>query len=222
MSLLKKEVLAVLKGLRKGLEYGSKVRFVHTLVMTLLFKDIHLKKLPALLKAILGMALEHGINLGSFVLAYKTGYKLLDYLSGPRSLNHFISGLLFGTLIFGKKTGVNNQIVLYLLSRVIIGLATLLYQQITAASIWKCALIEKGYGYYLLSAVCWGTVMWLFEKDKALLQPSLSHSMEFLYKESDKVNKLTDLIPYYPKGKTKTRRDSKHEMKEVGREEKEK
>lgn len=56
MSLLKKEALAVLKGFRNGLEYGSKVRFVHTLVMTLLFKDIHLKKIPALLKAIVTMA----------------------------------------------------------------------------------------------------------------------------------------------------------------------
>ena len=130
MSLIRKEVEAVLKGLRNGLEYGSKVRFVHTLVMTLLFKDIHLKHLPTLLKTILTMALEHGFNLGLFILAYKTGYKTLNHLTKPSSLNHFLSGLLFGTLIFGKKTGVNNQIVLYLLSRVMIGLATLAYTKL--------------------------------------------------------------------------------------------
>ena len=130
MSLLRKEVEAVLKGMRNGLEYGSKVRFVHTLVMTLLFKDIHLKHLPTLLKTIVTMALEHGLNLGIFVLAYKTGYKTLNHLTKPSSLNHFLSGLLFGTLIFGKKTGVNNQIVLYLLSRVMIGLATLAYAKL--------------------------------------------------------------------------------------------
>lgn len=130
MSPLKKEVLAVLKGFRNGLEYGSKVRFVHTLVMTLLFKDIHLKRVPALLKAILAMAAEHGVNLGLFVLAYKSGYKILDFVAGTRSLNHFLSGLLFGTLIFGKKTGVNNQIVLYLFSRVLIGLGTLFYDNL--------------------------------------------------------------------------------------------
>lgn len=57
MSLLGREVQAVLKGVRNGVEYGTKVRFVHTLVMTLLFKDVHIAKLPALLKAILAMAL---------------------------------------------------------------------------------------------------------------------------------------------------------------------
>lgn len=155
---------------------------MHTLVMTLLFKDIHLKKLPALLKAIMAMAAEHGVNLGLFVLAYKSGYKILDYLSGPSSLNHFISGLLFGTLIFGKKTGVNNQIVLYLFSRVLIGLATLLYNYLRQLGISDSQFLQRGYGYYLLSAVCWGTVMWLFEKDKSVLQASLSHSMDFLYK----------------------------------------
>ena len=76
------------------------------------------------------MAIEHGLNLGLFVLAYKTSYKLLNNLIRPSSFNHFISGLLFGTLIFGKKTGVNNQIVLYLFSRVIIGLGTVLYKVI--------------------------------------------------------------------------------------------
>jgi len=54
--------------------------------------------------------------------------------------------------------------------------------------------------------------MWLFEKEKTILQPSLWHSMDFLYKESDTIDKMTDLIPYYPKDKAKkkfaTRRSS--------------
>ena len=83
--------------------------------------------LPLLLKGIFSMATEHGINLGLFVATYKTGYKCLNQLLGTSSANHFVSGLIFGTLIFGKKSGVNTQIVLYLLSRVAIGLATLFY-----------------------------------------------------------------------------------------------
>jgi hypothetical protein len=51
----------------------------------------------------------------------------------------------------------------------------------------KIEFIEKNYGYYLLAAVCWGVVMYMFEKDKNTLQPSLKSSMEFLYKESDNV-----------------------------------
>jgi peroxisomal membrane protein 4 len=46
----------------------------------------------------------------------------------------------------------------------------------------KINFIEQGYGYYLLAAFCWGIVMWLFEKDKTTLQPSLRSSMEYLYK----------------------------------------
>jgi peroxisomal membrane protein 4 len=98
--------------------------------MTLLFRDITIKQAPTLFKNICSMALEHGKNLGLFVLSYKAGYKLLNHLIKPSSFNHFLSGLIFGTLIFGKKSGVNHQIVLYLFSRVIIGLATLLYRKL--------------------------------------------------------------------------------------------
>lgn len=48
--------------------------------MTLLFKEITLQKTPTLLKNITSMAFEHGKNLGLFVLSYKAGYKLLNYL----------------------------------------------------------------------------------------------------------------------------------------------
>lgn len=90
---------------------------------------------------------------------------------------------------------------LYLFSRVAIGLATMLYKKLGELNLGtsgKINFIEQGYGYYLLSALCWGIVMWLFEKDKATLQPSLKNSMEFLYKESDNMDSLTELIPYYP------------------------
>jgi len=76
------------------------------------------------------MAFEHGKNLGLFVLSYKGLYKLLDYCFDRRSTNHLIAGAVFGSIIFGKKTGVNHQIVLYLLSRVSIGLATLAYKKV--------------------------------------------------------------------------------------------
>jgi peroxisomal membrane protein 4 len=96
----------------------------------LLFRDITLKQAPTLFKNICSMALEHGKNLGLFVFCYKAGYKLLNHAIKPSSFNHFLSGLIFGTLIFGKKTGVNHQIVLYLFSRVAIGLATMLYRKL--------------------------------------------------------------------------------------------
>lgn len=44
------EALSVLKGLRNGLEYGSRVRFVHSLVMTFLFKSFNAKTIKAIVK----------------------------------------------------------------------------------------------------------------------------------------------------------------------------
>lgn len=44
-------------------------------------------------------------------------------------MNNFIAGFVFGGLIFGKQTPVNHQIVLYLLSRVLTALVTLLYKR---------------------------------------------------------------------------------------------
>lgn len=77
----------------------------------------------------------------------------------------------------------------------------MLYRKLSSlklANNGKINFIEQGYGYYLLSAVCWGVVMWLFETDKSTLQAGLKNSMEFLYKESDHLDSLTELIPYYP------------------------
>lgn len=38
----------VLKGLRNGLEYGSKIRLVHSIVMTLLFRNWSRKEFKAI------------------------------------------------------------------------------------------------------------------------------------------------------------------------------
>jgi peroxisomal membrane protein 4 len=110
------EALTALKGLRNGLEYGSRIRFVHSLVMTFLFKSFNSKTI----KSIIRNAWEHGKKLGTFVFFYKATCILLAKLFGSRPLNSFIAGFLVGGLIFGKKTPINYQINLYLFSRIII------------------------------------------------------------------------------------------------------
>jgi hypothetical protein len=44
-----------LKGLRNGLYYGGKVRLVHSLIMTVLFKDLNKQSLKQIIK----MTVEH-------------------------------------------------------------------------------------------------------------------------------------------------------------------
>lgn len=110
--------LAVLKGLRNGLEYGSRVRFVHSLVMTFLFKSFNSQTIKAIVKN----AWEHGKKLGTFVLCYKASCILLAKAFGQRPFNSMVAGFIVGGLIFGKKTPINYQINLYLFSRIIIAL----------------------------------------------------------------------------------------------------
>ena len=67
---------AMLKGWRNGVYYGGKVRFVHSLVMMLLFKP----KTKANLLQIFRLTYEHAYNLGKFVVIYKLLVQLLSKL----------------------------------------------------------------------------------------------------------------------------------------------
>ena len=53
-------------------------------------------------------------------------YKLcclgLAKMFGERPSNSFIAGFIVGGFVFGKKTPINYQINLYLLSRILVGL----------------------------------------------------------------------------------------------------
>ena len=47
-----------------------------------------------------------------------------------------------------------------------------------------------------VSVIIWGIVMYLFERDKKTLQPSLSSSMTFLYHDSDRMDRgWRDFVP---------------------------
>ena len=123
MSFNTNEILPILKGLRNGLEYGSRVRFVHSLVMTFLFKSFDSKSVKSIFKN----AWEHGRKLGTFVFCYKLFCLVLKKILGNRPLNSFIAGFLVGGVVFGKKTPINYQINLYLFSRITVALIELIY-----------------------------------------------------------------------------------------------
>jgi peroxisomal membrane protein 4 len=118
-------LLPIFKGLRNGLEYGSRVRFVHSLVMIFLFKKFNAKTVKSIFKN----AWEHGRKLGTFVFCYKLLCLIIKKAFGYRTFNSFIAGFLVGGLVFGKKTPINYQINLYLLSRITIALIERLYNK---------------------------------------------------------------------------------------------
>ena len=99
---------------------------------------------------------------------------------------HFLAGLLGGYYVFGKgiQSSVNQQIVIYVFARVVLGMA-------------KLAVIPKnegGWGVFgykqreqlgqgawpVFAAMSWGGVMWLFAKYPDVLQASLRGSMTYM------------------------------------------
>lgn len=179
--------LALLKGFRNGAVYGAKIRAPHALVMTFLF---HSGSLQEKLRAILQATYTHSSCLACFVFIYKGLCTLQSHVQGKTYQVHsFLAAFIGSFLVFGKDTNINNQICMYLLSRVLFGL---------------CRLgVEKGYlpepkwnPNPLLSATVWGLVLWLFEYHRTTLQPSLQSSMTYLYEDSNVWHDISDFLIY--------------------------
>lgn len=174
------------RGLRNGLFYGAKVRFVHSLVMTFLFKtDTFENKI----KNILSLTYEHSRNLGVYVFIYKTVCCILRKIL--KSNNKFISliaGIVGSAIMWSTNTPVNSQIMLYLLSRNLMAITNILEPTKN--------IISDDKGFPLVSIACWGIVMFLFENYSKHLQLSLKSSMDFLYNESNSYNSWVDFVPF--------------------------
>lgn len=110
-----------------------------------------------------------------------------------------MAGTIGGFVVFSEKTPVNYQIVLYLFSRVVMGLIYLLYKRLSKSNIYSNEMREKREKYYfkVASGVAWGIIMFLFAFDKTLIQNSISSSMEFIYQESDQpLRNWRELVPF--------------------------
>jgi peroxisomal membrane protein 4 len=168
-------LISVLRGVRNGFYYGTRVRAPHAFVMTFLFREGKFKdKMTDIIK----MTYEHGRNLAMYVGLFKLILCILRHLSQANSrLIHFISGAISGCIVFGVDTAVNSQINMYVLSRIVVGGAKWLAD--------RGMIPAPSFSYRLYSALVWGFVMLLFEFDGKVLQKSLVSSMDFLYHQSD-------------------------------------
>lgn len=130
METFRHEVLATLRGLRNGSFYGTKVRLPHAAVMTFLFRSGSLRDK---VDAVMRLSLEHTRNLAAFVCVYKgsiglgrVAYKALGLPMNPKpglpavGWHAFVAGCIGGALVWSKRTSVNNQIVMYLISRILV------------------------------------------------------------------------------------------------------
>ncbi|KAM0746306.1 peroxisomal protein [Meredithblackwellia eburnea MCA 4105] len=190
-------ILAILKGARNGFVYGVRVRAPHALVMTILFRSGSWQdKLKFIFKA----TKQHALNLARFVTIYKTTLLAQKVLGGgkERSSDTFFAGLLGGWLVFGERNAVNEQIVLYVVSRVI----TSLLPRATPPAAPKPLQPPTGAGsrppnnriFELYAAVTWGAVMWLFKERRDRLHGGMVSSMQYLYLDSEVWSSLRNLV----------------------------
>ena len=112
----------------------------------------------------------------------------------PEKTQHAaIAGAIGGYCIWGNYTSINYQIVLYLTSRIIVGLTTLAREKNIPPFHWIDSVAESltftntknkkknGVLYPLNAALVWSIVMILFESCPYVLHPSLTRSMDDIY-----------------------------------------
>jgi peroxisomal membrane protein 4 len=168
-------LISSINGFLNGMIYGGKVRIIHSLVMEILFSKT--TSIFEKLKNIVKPTLEHSINLGIFVLIYKSSVCLIRRIFKTNDkITNFIAGIIGAYFIWAKRSSVNVQIMLYLLSRNLLAISTLLSNKYFP---------EFSYGFSMVSMLVWGLVMYLFEAHPSALQSSLKQSMDFIYKYSD-------------------------------------
>ncbi|RPB17733.1 peroxisomal membrane protein 4 [Morchella conica CCBAS932] len=193
------DLLTILKGLRNGLVYGTKVRFPHALVMVLLFRTGTLRSKAT---QILTATRTHATNLGLFVTLYKTTMLALRHLSPTgkeRSADSFVAGALGGYVVFGRGgsgNSVNMQIVVYVFARVVLALAKLAVSD-GPLCVVRGEKAREGVGrvaWPLFAGGSWAMVMWLFRWYPEAVQASMRSSMVYLYDNAETWTGIRDFL----------------------------
>ncbi|KAE8878225.1 hypothetical protein PF005_g26029 [Phytophthora fragariae] len=184
-------LLTILRGVRNGSFYGTKVRAPHAMVMIFLFQKGSVRQK---LRSVVRLTFEHSKNLALFVGVYKSvlavlrthqqnalGQRVTTSVGKPGAHWHAaVAGGIGGYLVWGRYSSVNFQIIMYLMSRALISLVRVL----AAKGYQPFAQHRFKHVYPLLATVVWAGVMWLYENEPHTLHPSLLKSMQFLYDES--------------------------------------
>lgn len=92
----------------------------------------------------------------------------------------FLAGAFGGYFVWGRYSGVNYQLLLYLASRILVASIKLASEK----GIWPFSssrfMFPRAYPW--AAAGIWGTVMMLFEEYPNVLHPSLKRSMDEIYR----------------------------------------
>lgn len=137
------------------------------------------------------LAWTHASNLAKFVFIYKAAqclFKKLFNTSHP--ITAFFAGIVGAFFVWRHHNNVSQQIMFYLLSRILEGSAKRFQKQ--------GILPVVPHSFEIITIIVWGIVMFLFDEDSSVLQRSLTSSMDFLYTESNApVTSWKEFVPFY-------------------------
>lgn len=210
----------ILRGIRNGAYYGTKIRAPHgkvrswrcccaalsctyaALVMTVLFRPGPVKDM---LNSIVSLTYTHTKNLAVFVGLYKgllalgrlayqgLGIPVTASIGQPVAPWHsFVAGGIGAWFVWADYNAVNFQIVLYLVSRVIMSAVRV---AATRGMIPSPLLFKFDQVYPWLAVSVWACVMYLFENHRSTVHSSLASSMDFLYHDSNQWAGAHDFLP---------------------------
>ncbi|EJD04324.1 peroxisomal membrane protein 4 [Fomitiporia mediterranea MF3/22] len=194
------DIFAVLKGIRNAVVYGVKIRFPHALIMSILFGK---GDWSSRIRMILRMTRDHAVGLAKFVTLFKIMMIAQRRIRGGKSQSSdtFFAGLVGGYIVFGDRTPINEQIVLYVVSRVV---ASFLSRERLNGNATPATPAPPGSParpmhpdarqFSVFAAIAWGAVMWLFENRSETIQPGMWSSMKYLYKDSETWDGLRTLL----------------------------
>jgi hypothetical protein len=98
-----------------------------------------------------------------------------------RPYHALVAGAVGGYFVWGRYSSVNYQIVLYLTSRVLVGLWKRHWlRNHKSTDLLPEALTKRSFA--IGAATVWGLVMFLFESHPDVLHPSLKNSMDEIYR----------------------------------------
>ena len=185
------------QGLVKGLNYGTKIRLPHALVMTLLYKRGAIR---SMLRSILRVTWQHSRNLAYFVGLYKFMFRLLHEVAGCKPLHTSkplsavlggVAGAVGASMVWASPNAVSVQLSYYLLGRLGFAVAKLLASKVPTL---KDVTFQQGFPF--ASVAIWAMIMAMFEGYEHSLAGSLRTSMVALYRSPAKASlSLKQLLP---------------------------
>lgn len=106
-----------------------------------------------------------------------------------RPYHSLLAGAAGGYIVWGRYSSVNHQIVLYLASRILVGLAKRGWEHVYQrpghfnSGSNSTSILQHPRTYAFMAATVWGVVMLLFEESPHVLHPSLKRSMDEIYRK---------------------------------------